>query len=172
MLYKHARGRIRSGHLLAWSHRDWRTWYDKQIQMVRTFTQSEYCHVGIAYRLAGRLLVIEAVRPLVRLFPLSHLLPCYWIPVPAKWSPAAERWLLRQVGKPYSRWQAVLAGVGRLDAGKDEIWECAELVQSGERRLRVSLPGKATPSNMVAQALELAPLKLLTKKKGATGAVR
>jgi hypothetical protein len=54
MKYEAAREKVKSGDLLAWSHRGWRSWYDIQIQLVRFFTQSEYSHVGIAWVVGGR----------------------------------------------------------------------------------------------------------------------
>lgn len=155
MNYAVARPRICSGHLLAWTHRAWRSWYDIQVQAVRFFTQSEYCHVGIAYELAGRLFVLEAVGSGVRLFPLSRLLPFYWLPLEAKWEPEVEAWAFAQLGLPYSKWQAILAGFGRLKAGADGIWQCAEYAQQILNRAGVTLPGRPTPANLVDQAMRL-----------------
>lgn len=153
MNYASARPKIRSGHLLAWTHRAWGSWYDFQIQMVRTFTQSEYCHVGLAWLIGGRVFVLEAVGTGVRIFPLSRLLPFFWLPVPGKWSIEAERFALDQVGQPYSKWQAVLAGFGLLKSGEDTIWQCAEYAQAVLDLAGVKLLGRPTPSNLVAQAM-------------------
>lgn len=158
MNYAEARASIRSGQLLAWTHRPWRSWYDLQVQAVRVFTRSEFCHVGIAWRVAGRLLVLEAVRPKVRIFPLSLLVPFYYMPLEVSWTPEVESYALGQVGKPYSRWQAVLAGMGKLKAGEDESWQCAEYAQAVLARAGVGLPGLATPSNLVDEALRVADL--------------
>lgn|GEM_PF-1134631 len=154
MNYAAARDRIHSGHLLAWTHRKWGSWYDIQVQAVRTFTQSEYCHVGVAWCVSGRVFALEAVSVGVRIFPLSRLAPFYWLPVAAAWEPEVEAWALAQVGEPYSKWQAVLAGLGLLKAGDDSIWQCAEYAQAVLDRAGVVLPGKATPSNLVAMAMD------------------
>ena len=71
--YSEYRDQIKSGDLLAWSHRGFRSWHDFKVQAVRLFTQSEYSHVGIAWVVGGRVFVIEAVEPRVRIFPLSKL---------------------------------------------------------------------------------------------------
>lgn len=157
MNYADARPDILSGHLLAWTHRAWASWYDFQVQMVRAFTQSEYCHVGVAWWVGPRLMVLEAVGTGVRIFPLSRLAPFYWLPIPAVWTPEVEDWALEQVGEPYSKWQALLAGFGLLKAGEDSIWQCAEYAQAVLDAAGLKLPGKATPSNLVAQAMALAP---------------
>ena len=119
MRYAAARRRIRSGDLLAWSHRGWGSWYDLQIQAVRMFTRSEYCHVGLAWNVGGRMFVLEAVSAGVRIFPLSRLMPCYWLPLAAAWDGTVEEIALAHVGERYSKWQAVLAGLGMLRQGED-----------------------------------------------------
>lgn len=161
MNYADAREKVKGGHLLAWTHRGFRSLYDIQLQIVRAFTRSEYCHVGIAWRVGGRLMVLEAVQTGVRIFPLSRLLPFYWIPVPAVWTPEAEEWALAQVGEPYSKWQAVLAGLGLLKAGEDSIWQCAEYAQAVATGAGLVLVGKATPSNLVAEAMKTSPCWLV-----------
>lgn len=163
MKYAQAREQIQSGDLLAWSHRGWGSWYDIQIQMVRVFTQSEYSHVGVAWVTAGRVFALEAVQTGVRIFPLSRLLPFYWLPMGASWESEVECWALQQVGEPYSRWQAVLAGLGLLRAGEDNIWQCAEYAQEVARRQGTPLPSKATPADLVWAAMRRprAELKLI-----------
>lgn len=152
MQYVVARPRIYSGDLLAWSHHGWRSWYDIKIQLVRIFTRSEYCHVGIAWVVGGRVFVLEAVQSGVRIFPLSRLLPFYWLSLRVKWELEVEAWALRQIGEPYSTWQAILAGFGLLRAGEDAIWQCAEYAQEVLARAEFKLEGSATPSNLVRTA--------------------
>lgn len=149
MRYAEARSRIHSGDLLAWSHRGWGSWYDVKAQAVRIFRRSEYCHVGAAWAFGGRVLVLEAVRKGVRIFPLSLLLPFYWLPAKMEWAKELEAWAMSQVGKDYSEWQAVLAGIGKLDVGKDEIWQCAEFYWILAQRSGIELPPGATPDEVV-----------------------
>jgi hypothetical protein len=150
--YQGARGQIKSGDLLAWSHRSWASWYDLQVQAVRVFTRSEYCHVGVAWVVAGRVFVIEAVTPQVRIFPLSKLLPFYWMPLGAPWKKETEEFALSQVGLYYSKWQAVKAYFGYTD--KDDIWQCAALTRAILSADGVDLnPEKETPSALVYAGL-------------------
>lgn len=153
MNYSTARRKIYSGHLLAWSHRAWGSWYDVKIQAVRAFTQSEYCHVGVAWNVGGRIFALEAVLAGVRIFPLSRMLPFYHIPVPVKWTTDVEAWALAQVGQPYSQWQAIKAGLGLLKAGEDSIFQCAEYAQEVLRRGGVDLKCDATPAALVTAAM-------------------
>lgn len=153
--YAAARPDIRSGDLLAWSHERWGSWYDFKVQMVRVFTRSVYCHVGIAWSVGGRMFVLEAVSAGVRIFPLSRLLPFYWVPLHSSWEDEVEAWALRQVGEPYSQWQAVLAGLQLLKAGEDAIWQCAEYAAEVARRAGVELGKDVTPQAVMLAAQRL-----------------
>lgn len=160
--YAAHRSLIRSGDLLAWSHRGFRTWYDLEVQAVRAFTRSEYSHVGIAWDVGRRLLVLEAVQPMIRIFPLSELLPCYWLSRQWTWTTAdLERALLR-VGQKYSKWDAVKSFFGKVVPGADDRWQCAEYVVAS-LALRGFADVKAIPTAVVQFALEAgASMKLLT----------
>ena len=99
--------------------------------------------------------VLEAVSAGVRIFPLSRLLPFYWVSLRAHWESEVEAWALRQVGEPYSQWQAVLAGLGLLKPGEDAIWQCAEYVVEVARRAGAELGAEATPNAVVLASQKL-----------------
>ena len=107
MKYLDFRENIVSGDLLAWSHHSWNSWYNFQVQMVRAFTQSEYSHVGIAWCTGGRVFVIEAVVPYVRIYPLSKCENFYYIRINKELSNKAEEFALSQIGEPYSKRMAI-----------------------------------------------------------------
>lgn len=158
MNYADARVHINTGDLLAWSHYDWDSWYDLQVQAVRIGTASEYCHVGLAWVFAGRVWVIESVAPVVRVVPLSNLLEqgFYWLPIPPNMSGSELEFAFSKVGKGrYSKVQAVAAQLNLLDVGADDLWECAEFVIAARRLSGVDLGPKATPSAVVKRAQEL-----------------
>jgi len=123
--YKDIRSQIKSGDLLGWSHRELKNWHDLKIWFVRLFTRSEYSHVGLAWVVGGRVFVIEAVQPMVRVYPLSKLLEngCYLIQLDANWTEEVEELALECVGDVYSQKQAMVAPfkVPPLD----KLWECA-----------------------------------------------
>ncbi len=156
MKYIDARLAIRSGDALAWTHRGWNSWYDFKVQMVRVFTQSEYCHVGIAWVVAGRVFILEAVTAGIRIFPLSKELPFYWIPTSADWTETVEQYAMDQMGEPYSQWLAVQSFLGRENKSDEGTWQCAKYAKAVLTRLGFSLPGRATPSEVVhdLQALD------------------
>jgi hypothetical protein len=152
MKYSEARPLIQSGDLLAWSHRDpwWRSWRDFKIAMVRAFTQSEYSHVGTAWVIGNRVFVVEAVMPLVRIFPLSKTGEFYHLPLQASWSDAALNFALAKVGHHYSQIQAMQAFFDLPQA--DDLWECAELARAIAKQDGIDLGNKATPTAVVRAA--------------------
>lgn len=149
--YIEARAGIRSGDLLAWTHRGWKSFNDLQIQLVRAVTRSEYSHVAIAYEMDGRLFAIEAVVPMVRIFPLSLLGDFYHIPIQANWSSDAAEFALSHVGESYSKWQAVTSLFRTLK--NDKLWECAELAIAIASRSGVDLGNRSTPTAVVQAAM-------------------
>ena len=153
MKYQDIREHIKSGDVLAWSHRSWKTWKDIKIQLVRFFTQSEYAHVGTAWVVGERVFVIEAVVPLVRIYPLSKLGEFYWLPMDAPWREYTEVIALEKIGFPYSEVEAVKAFLSLpLD---DSVWECAELTAESAKADGIDLGKKYTPTAIVQAALKL-----------------
>lgn len=150
MKYTQARPMIRSGDILAWSHRGIRSWHDLKIWFVRMFTRSEYSHVGTAWCVGDRVFVIEAVMPLVRIYPLSKLGDFYWLQMGAYWRRATETLALSHVGDKYSQLQAIEAPF--ITPMDDERWECAELVARIARQDSVDLGAVYTPSEIVLAA--------------------
>lgn len=131
MKYANARPLIRSGDVLAWKHRRLRSFYDFKVMLVRLFTMSEYSHVGIALVMGGRVWVLEAVTPRVRLVPLSNLLPCYHLTGSGMTEEQIEAGLAL-VGKDevqYSQGDAVKAYFGYNNRTDGDI-SCAEFVNT------------------------------------------
>jgi hypothetical protein len=150
MIYKQARPLIRSGDILAWSHRGIQSWHDLKIWFVRMFTRSEYSHVGTAWVIGSRVFVIEAVMPKVRIYPLSKLGDFYWLPMKAYWRKATETLALSYVGNDYSQIQAVQAPF--MTPPADSEWQCAELVATIARQDSIDLGYAFTPSEIVLAA--------------------
>lgn len=152
MLYPDIRPQIQTGDLLAWSHYEWRTIYDWQVQAVRIGTQSEYCHVGLAYVLSGRVMVLESVTPYVRLIPLSNLLKdgAYWMPLETPMSDAEEAFAMSLIGRgQYSKLDAIAGQIDSLVIGANDQWQCAEYVIACRRLSGLDLGPKATPAAVV-----------------------
>lgn len=129
MKYSEARPLIQSGDVLLWSYRGgWNSWHNIKLQLVRIWTRSDLVHVGVAWVVGGRVMVVEAVSTGVRIFPLSRLLPFYWINTGC-WNDEIEQEALKHVGDKYSYWDAIKGGLGLLAIGRDSCWQCAEFVQ-------------------------------------------
>lgn len=154
LYYDEIRPQIKSGDLLAWSHRTpwYKSWHDFKISIVRMFTKSEYSHVATAWVVGSRVLAIEAVIPVVRIFPLSRLGDFYLIPLKAPWSDKALNMALSKIGEPYSQLQAIQAFFELPK--EDGFWECAELVRSIALCDGIDLGDKATPSEIVRSAMK------------------
>ena len=166
MNYTAARQQIKSGDLLAWSHRVpfWHSYRDFKIALIRLFTRSEFTHVGTAVWLGGRLMVLEAVKPVVRLHPVSQLGDFYWVPLPSTWYAQAERYAFEQLGDRYSVLDAI---VGYFGMPKDDAREqCAELKIRVAAAAGVDLGDTATPTAVVSRALQMGqPLRYITMEK-------
>lgn len=161
MIYADARPQIRSGDLLAWTHTGWRSWRDIKMQIVRLLTRSEYSHVGVAWVVGGRVFVLEAVQPLVRIYPLSKLGDFYHLPMNATWTQQIEEFALARVGEPYSQAECVRAFFGwSLRNGE---WECAEYAMSVLAEAGLFLGLTATPSAVVNRAQRLGALMVFVK---------
>lgn len=147
MKYDDFRLHIRSGDVLAWSHREgWlNSWHSFKVNLVRLFQMSEYSHVGIAWNVAGRVFVLESVNPVVRIVPLSNLLPAYHLRGAGGMSDAQVRRALALVGKgKYSELEAIKGQFAATDIANDR-WQCAEYVNYVLDIMRF----KATPSGLV-----------------------
>lgn len=151
MNYADARPKIKSGDLLAWSHRGLKSWYDLQIQIVRMFTRSEYSHVGIAWVIGGRVFVIEAVSGGIRIFPLSRLAPFYLLQFDVPWAPEAEEYALAHIGEPYSKMECIRAFFEPLTI--DGHWQCAKWVAAVLAKNGIDLGASAIPADLVREAM-------------------
>ena len=94
--------------------------------------------------------VIEAVMPLVRIYPLSKAGEFYHLPLEARWSEATLELALSKVGHKYSQLQAFEAFFWLPKA--DDLWECAELARDIAMSDGISLGSKATPTAVVRAA--------------------
>ena len=156
MKYSDVRSKIKSGDIIALSHEAWCSLYDLQVQAVRIGTQSEYSHVCVAWVFAGRVFVIEAVSPKVRIMPLSNMLDIgfYWIPTNNPMTDEELEFGMSKVGLAgYSKLQAIAAQLDLLLIGEDNLWECAELAICMRKLSGFNLGSKATPAACVKAAL-------------------
>jgi len=130
MKYSELRDTFKTGDLLVWSEGgDWKSWRNIQLNLVRMGTMSDYNHVGIAYVVGGRVFVVESVVPYVRIYPLSRLLPFFYIKTGYNFSMEHEERLLKYIGMPYSKWEALKAAFSK-STNNDKVIQCAKLVNN------------------------------------------
>jgi hypothetical protein len=163
MNYEDARSQIKSGDILAFGHVGWNSWHDLKIQGIRFFTQSEYCHIATAWVCGGRVFVLEAVTPKIRIFPLSMMGEFYWIPMNAPWTTETEEFALSKVGEHYSQWQAVESFFSKPKA--DKLWQCCEYSRTVAEKDGIIIPGKYTPTGTVKGLQELDKNVILVNNK-------
>jgi hypothetical protein len=156
--YKDIRCQIKSGDVLAWNHRSWKSWYDIKIQIVRILSRSEFIHTGTAWVIGDRIFVIESVIPHVRIVPLSNLLECYWIPMDLgdEWD-SIEDYALRFIGKgPYSQTESILQMIKDDSPIENNKWFCSKLTNELLRKMGIkSCTHPVTPSALVDHLLNL-----------------
>lgn len=127
MTYNQIRAAIKTGDLIAWSEGgSWTSWRNIQLNLIRMGTMSDWNHVGIAYVADGRVFVVEAVIPEVRIYPLSKLLPFTFIHTPFMFDDIATDRMLKWVGTKYSKWEAIKAPFTR-QTNNDKAMQCAKL---------------------------------------------
>lgn len=164
MNYTTARPSIRSGDLIAQSHGSWLSWHGIKVNMVRMFTRSTYSHVGIAWVVGGRVFILEAVKPKLRIYPMSKIGDFYLLPMQARWGAAAEEVALEKVGVKYSELVAIKAFFSQLEDG--DVRECAAYVATVLRADGIDLGRRATPDAAVLAAMQLgASCVLVTQKE-------
>ena len=152
MDYTTARPLIRSGDLISQSHGDWTTWRGFKVNLVRIFTRSTYSHLGVAWVIGGRVFILEAVKPKLRIYPMSKIGDFYLLPLQAPWSEFAESMALKNIGVDYSEIVAMQAFFGPLQDG--EVRQCAAYALAVLRADGIDLGSRATPDAVVLAAMQ------------------
>jgi hypothetical protein len=150
MNYEQVRPKIRSGDLIAFSHGGWSSWSSFKTMLVRAFTLSTYSHVALAWVVAGRVFLLEAVKPKTRIFPLSLEGDFYLLPLNAPWRPETEEFALQRIGVDYSEADAIRAYFEPLEEGK--VSECSAYVREVMLVDGIRLGDLARPDEVVKAA--------------------
>ena len=105
--YLELRPQIKTGDILAWRGTSIVSW------VISKRTKSPYTHVGIAWVVGSRVLVLQADPGRgVDVAPLSKNIPVYWIQADAPLSEHALGIALHKLQTPYSILNAIRAGIG------------------------------------------------------------
>lgn len=148
-----SRSDIKSGDLLVWKRSKFSKKSNFYLNIIRFSTRSEYAHVAIAWRLEGRLFLVEATQPILRITPVRTADEFYHVPMSVNWDSISESWLLDKVGLKYSILDAVRAYLGKT-IEDDNRYQCAELAHEFYETHGIDLGDAYTPSALVSAALE------------------
>lgn len=125
--YQDERCYMRSGDLIAWDKSGGGLISKLTIFFIKLFTGSRYGHVGVLWVKGGRVFVIEAAQPYVRITPVSALKEFFHIPTRVRWLKQYEEFLLSKVGLKYSLMDCIRAYFGTLNNKDNNRYQCAEL---------------------------------------------
>ena len=156
MQYSEARPLIRSGDLLGFSYRNpmFSGWYAFKVGLVRLALKSEYSHVGVAWCAAGRVFILEAVMPRVRIYPLSVAMDegedIYHLQMGVDWTPKVEDFAMQHIGQKYSELKAMTSPLKPWVHG--EYTECAGFALDVLHEAKVNLGVYATPPAVILAA--------------------
>lgn len=160
MQYEEVRGQIRSGDIISFVHGD-----KIAGKVVQIATRMPDTHVAIAWVTSGRVYVFEAVQPLVRIFPLSKLLPFYWLNINVGLTDGALELANSVVGNRYSLadcWRSVTG-----ETTSDDRWQCAELVREILRWNGLTVDCPAIPGELRKWGLKYCTPLFIEDKNGA-----
>lgn len=101
-LYSEIRNDIKTGDLLVWDTDLVEDKFDLLLKLYQKIFNAKYTHVGIAVSLGDRKLLVEAIPPVVRLYPISRKRDFYWIKLGLKNNFKYLNTLFMHLGKPYS----------------------------------------------------------------------
>jgi hypothetical protein len=125
MNYVQARSHIQSGDLLLFEGRG------LMAEIIQKRTNSAFSHVGLAWRIGGRVLVLES-RPAHKGVTIDRRLsmaltdgPC-WVPLSLPWGTEQEIRAMNRLGESYGLMNALRAGFGTKL--KDGSFDCSEFV--------------------------------------------
>lgn len=147
MKYNIARPQIQSGDLIGITHDGIGS------DIVCFFTRSKFSHVAIAWRVGERVMLLEAVIPRVRIFPLSKNRPFTWVPLGKPLNQETEEYALSKIGEEYSVQEACKGLFGLTK--KDNKWQCAEYARAILRKNGMMFDVESTPEAIMSRGLKI-----------------
>jgi len=148
-LYSRYRKNIKNGDLLLWNIDKVEKPIDYFLKLVQFVLRIKYSHVGIAVNLHGRLFCLEAVRPYVRLVPLSMKNNFAVIHTNIDWKDSYYDLLFKYIGYPYNVFD-VIRYIINIKNSKNSFY-CTKLVADyyNSIGLVVGENAGATPKSLI-----------------------
>jgi hypothetical protein len=140
--YEEIRPLLRDGDVAFFSsHRTLGDYIIKSWSSLVTEYDHEFSHVGTVYLLEKRVFLLEAsAAGGVRMVPLGNRQPDKVVQLQREWNDVAGEWAFAMLGKKYSMWEAIAAGLGMKADEDDKAFICTEYVAGICERLGYSLP--------------------------------
>lgn len=125
VLYSVIRGGLKTGDLVSWKTEKITSFFTFVLYIYQKILKPKSTHVGIVINIGGRILVVEAIPPAVRIYPLSMLDNFYYINTNVKQKNSNLDILLREVGVSYGAFD-LIKGILLNNKDGDELY-CSEL---------------------------------------------
>jgi len=126
VLYSDIKKEIQTGDLLAWETTSINGFFDFLLFLYQKIFKARFTHVGVAVRINGRVFMVDATPPMVRLFPVSMTRDFYLIKTNIKATEKHIDILLSRLGNRYSLLDMIR---GILNFKKDDTKDyCSDLV--------------------------------------------
>lgn len=149
---------IHTGDLLAWGSNPYSTFSDLCLKAIGKLTNSEFGHVGIAWRchdgMDDELFIIEATIPKIRIARLTTDREFYCVPMNVEWTTRSKSFLVSKIDYPYGILDAIRGGLG-LRAKHDMKWQCAELAHEFYELCGIRLRPDYTPGKLIQNCIEV-----------------
>lgn len=124
-LYSKKRNEIKTGDLLAWKTTRINSFFDFILFLYQKILKAEYTHVGMVVKEGGRIFIMEATPPVVRLFPVSMTEDFYIIHTNIEPKSSHVDVLLKDIGKKYGIMD-LIRSILKLGNNTSEYY-CSEL---------------------------------------------
>ncbi len=151
--YAQYRKNIQNGDLLIWSSDKSSLMSRMYLYIIRLFTLSSYAHIGIALWVNGRLCVVEASQPVVKVIPISLANNFYHIKMNLQISSGDISWLMSKVGQKYSMVKAIKSYF-KLPLELDSTWQCVQLVSEFYKKYNLIVDDSYIPSQFIDNLLD------------------
>lgn len=155
ILYSEMRNEIKTGDLIAYDTEEISSFFSFVLFLYQKILKAKYTHVGIAVNLGGRIFLVEATPPEVRLIPLSMCGNFYHIKTNMTTSQDSMLSnLFSHLGKKYSLMDLAKSVIGFSNDPSDQY--CSELAGDFYNQFGYLVDRKAgqTPDSIVEAVLE------------------
>ena len=148
VIYKDMRNNVSSGDLLIWEDSEESLVSRIILKCIRLFTKQQYGHVGIAWRVGGRLLCVEAVPSGIRIWPVSEFDRFFYVETGMTFKDKDADWLLDKVGQPYPL-NSLFRSIFKLQPKVGDNLNCVELSTRFYQQAGYQIGDTYTPGDLV-----------------------